>query len=324
LRRFVSSGTVLDALVSHFIRYGRWRMFVVLLRGLPAAAVAGVLPGYFWAVVLTPRSDLAERLTWSSVLSVASVPVIALSLAKLAGTGVTIWVALGSVALVAGSGGLAFAVRGPARVPSGPVLPRPPAVRDSRVLALVGIAFVGALAVLLIALQHRPVPGWLLVVVAVLLVVAGVLAARTARPEPEDSPGPAEDMDSPGPAEDVAGRVRPAWWAAALAVTLGLIAVRCYAGAVRLDWPYLPGVDQFSYVVMAEQMMWHGSYATFLTYPPGISTLFAVVCRLSGLTPLALDPVLAPTLLVLARTRWRPGCGGGSTGSPRWRCRGWC
>lgn len=334
-------------------------MFVDLLRGLLAAVVAGVLPGYFWAVVLTPRSDLAERLTWSAVLSVASVPVIALLLAKLAGTGVTLWVALGSVALVAGSGALALAVRGRARVPSGPVLPRAPAVRDSRVLALAGIAFVGALAVVLITVQHRRVPGWLLVAVALLLVVAGAVAVWTARPKPQDaagpvekagslaraeqagspgpaeqagwpggaqrteqagSPGPAEQArsaggaqraeqagspggagkaDAPGPAENVAGRGRPAWWAAALVVALGLIAVRGYAGAVRLDWPYLPGVDQFSYVVMAEQMMSHGSYATFLTYPPGFSTLFAVVSRLSGLTPLALNPVLAPTLLLL-------------------------
>lgn len=292
-------------------------MFVDLLRGLLAAAVAGVLPGYFWAVVLTPRSDLAERLTWSSVLSVASVPVIALLLAKLAGTGVTLWVALGAVALVAGSGALAFAVRGRARVPSVPVLPRPPAVRDSRVLALVGIAFVGALAVVLITVQHRRVPGWLLVAVAVLLVVAGAVAVWTARPKRQDAPGPAKEADSPGPAENVdspgpaeeadapgpaehmAGRGRPAWWAAALVVALGLIAVRGYAGAIRLDWPYMPGVDQFSYVVMAEQMMSHGSYATFLTYPPGFSTLFAVVSRLSGLSPLALNPVLAPTLLLL-------------------------
>jgi uncharacterized membrane protein len=74
-------------------------MFVVLLRGLLAAIAAGVLPGYFWAVVLSPRADLAERLTWSSILSVASVPVIALLLATLAGTGVTLWVASGSVAL---------------------------------------------------------------------------------------------------------------------------------------------------------------------------------------------------------------------------------
>jgi hypothetical protein len=270
-------------------------MFVHLVRALLAAVAAGVLPGYFWAVVLSPRADLAERLTWSLVLSVASVPVIALFLAKLAGTGITLWVALVSVALVAGSGALALAVRGPTRALSGPVLPRPPAIRDPGTLALVGIAFVGALAVVLISLQpHRQIPGWLLIVVAVLLIVAGVVAAWNARPAPTDSPGGAEK-----PAEETAGRVGPAWRAAALVVTLGLIAVRGYAGAIRLDWPFLRGTDQFSYVIMSEQLMRHGSYGTFLIYPPGFSSLSAVLCRLSGLTPLALFPVLAPALLLL-------------------------
>jgi hypothetical protein len=50
---------------------------------------------------------------------------------------------------------------------------------------------------------------------------------------------------------------------------------------------------------MAEQMLNHGSYGTFMIYPPGFSTLTAVICRLSGLAPLALFPVLAPSLLVL-------------------------
>src|SRR5205823_14845854 len=75
-----------------------------LMRAVAAAVAAGVLPGYFWAAVLAPRAGLAERLTWSSVLSVASVPAVALALAKAAHTGVTLWVAIGAVALVAGSG----------------------------------------------------------------------------------------------------------------------------------------------------------------------------------------------------------------------------
>ena len=224
--------------------------------------------------------------------------------------------ALGSVALVAGSGALAVAVRGPARAPSGPVLPRPPAIADSRVFALAGVAFAGALAVVLIALQHARAPGWLLIVVAGLLIVAGAVAGWTARAALEDSPGPAGTADSPV-TQKTAGRVRPAWRAAALTVTLGLIAVRSYAGPIRLDWPYIRGTDQFSYVIMSEQMMRHGSYATFLTYPPGFSTLFAVVCRLSGLTPLTLYPVLTPALLlltslaayVLATRLWGWGCG---------------
>src|SRR5262245_19869037 len=185
---------------------GRWRMFADLLPALLAAVAAGVLPGYFWAVVLSPRADLAERLTWSSVLSVASVPVIALFLAKLAGTGTTLWVARVAVALVAVSGALALAVRGPTRALSGPVLPRAPAIRDPGTLALVGMAFVAALAVVLISLQlHTRIPGWLLIVVAVLLIVAGMVAAWNAKPAPTDSPGGAEK-----PAEEKAGRVGPA------------------------------------------------------------------------------------------------------------------
>jgi hypothetical protein len=278
-------------------------MFTDLLRGLLAAMAAGVLPGYFWAVVLSPSADPAERLTWSSVLSVASVPVIALALAKLAGTGITLWAALVSMALVAGSGALALAVRGPARASSRPLLPRPPAIRDPSTLALAGIAFAGALGVVLIALLHAQVPAWLLIMVAGLLIVAGATAAWTAKPAPA--------------AQKTARRIRPAWRAAALTLTLALIAVRAYAGAIRLDWPYLRGTDQFSYVIMSEQMMRHGSYGTFLTYPPGFSVLSAVVCRLSGLTPLVLYPVLAPALLVLtslaayvlATRLWGRGCG---------------
>jgi hypothetical protein len=289
-------------------------------------------------LVLSPRGDWAERLTWASVLSVTSVPVVALVLAKLAGTGITIWVALGSVVLVAGSGALVLALRGPAHAPSGPVLPRAAAIGSPGVLALAGVAFVGALAVVLAALRHRQVPGLLLIVVALLLIVAGVVAAWTARPAPADSPGPAEETRSPGrveetvssgragatvspgragetrspgpvaettaaeetaPAGEAAARARPGWWAAALVVTLGLIAVRAYTGAIRLDWPYLRGTDQFSYVIMSDQLMRHGTYATFLAYPPGFSTLSAVICRLSGLSPLTLFPVLAPALLLL-------------------------
>jgi hypothetical protein len=92
-----------------------------------------------------------------------------------------------------------------------------------------------------------------------------------------------------------------------LAVILPLTAVRAYAGPVRHDWPYLRGSDQFSHAVMAEQMLAHGGYASYLIYPPGFSSLTAVICRVSGLTPLALFPVLAPALLVLtALARVRP------------------
>jgi hypothetical protein len=76
-------------------------------------------------------------------------------------------------------------------------------------------------------------------------------------------------------------------------------AFRAYEGVIRFDWPYLPGGDQFSHAVMAQQLMAHGSYPTYLVYPPGFSSLTAVICRICGLSPLALFPVLAPALVVV-------------------------
>ena len=85
----------------------------------------------------------------------------------------------------------------------------------------------------------------------------------------------------------------------ALALVLALTAYRAYSGVIRHDWPFLRGGDQFSHAVMAEQMLTHGSYGSYLIYPPGFPALTAVICRFCGLTPLELFPVLAPALLVL-------------------------
>jgi hypothetical protein len=261
-----------------------------LARAALAAAVAGILPGYFWAVVLRPTGGLAERLTYSTVLSIASVPAVALVLARLAGTGVTLWIAVGSVALVFGSGALVFARRGAAAGPVTPVLPRPAAMAGTGTLVLIAAALAAALATLL----HVPASGPLLIAIAAALAVAGVFAARALRPATDDPPGQAATAaDQPAPP------VRAGWRALALAVVLGLVAVRAYTAVIRFDWPYVRGGDQFSYAIMAEQMLNHGSYGTFMIYPPGFSTLTAVICRLSGLAPLALFPVLAPSLLVL-------------------------
>jgi hypothetical protein len=309
-----------------------------LIRALLAAAVAGVVPGYFWVAVLRPASGLAERLTYSAVLSLASVPVIAVLLARIAGTGVTLWVALASVGIVFGTGVLAFLVKGAAAGPAAtsaaaPVLPPATAVRDPRVLTLIAGVFALALATML----HLPAPGWLLLVIAAGLILAGALAAGSA---PATEPAPASEsattgstpatglagatgpVDATGPAHaagrhgtaspadatgptHAAGRsgeerpARPGVRAAALAAVLGLTAYRAYSGVISHDWPFVRGGDQFSHAVMAEQMLAHGSYGSYLIYPPGFPALTAVICRISGLTPLALFPVLAPALLVL-------------------------
>jgi len=262
-----------------------------LARAALAAVAAGVMPGYFWAIVLRPTGGLAERLTYSMVLSMASVPAVALTLARLAGTGVTLWIAVGSVALVLGSGAIALVMRGAAPGPAAPVLPRPAAMTGTGTLVLIAAALAAAVA----ALLHVPASGLLLIAIAVALAVAGVFAARALGPATDGTPGRA----APAAADRPVPPARTGWRALALAAVLGLVAVRAYTAVIRFDWPYVRGGDQFSYAVMAEQMLSHGSYGTFMIYPPGFSTLTAVICRLSGLAPLSLFPVLAPALLVL-------------------------
>ena len=328
-------------------------MVADLIRALLAALAAGVAPGYFWAVVLRPASGLAERLTYSAVLSMASVPVIAVLLARATGAGVTLWVALAAVGIVFGAGGLVYRLKGAAQGSTGPVLPSPDVVRDPRILLLIAGVFVLALATML----HLPAPGWLLLVTAAGLILAGALAARSApatgpggtsaasgggaRPGtgpaaagpagstpaaagpagtggpaapggpagsarasartlvvPTGSAAPAEPADVPGPAGSRMPS-RPGVRDGALALVLALTAYRAYSGVVDHDWPFLRGSDQFSHAVMAEQMLTHGSYGSYLIYPPGFPALTAVICRFCGLTPLELFPVLAPALLVL-------------------------
>jgi hypothetical protein len=391
-------------------------MFADLARALLAAVAAGVLPGFFWSRFLRPAGGLG--LAYSAALSMSCVPVLALVIARVAGTGVTLWVAIAAAAAVFGSGAVAFAVRGAAAGPAEPLLPWPPVVRDRRVLTLIAGAMVVALASTLTG--HGP--PWLLAMIAVTLLAAGTLAvAWSGHPATEETAGPETARDAirrrlaanpaahddwavdtrageptagepaardpaagesaarepatgePAAGEPAAGRSaagesaagRPApggsmitgtrtaepwttgppapgtgaswagatgagasgagatgagatgagasgtgatgtgWWQnpalirPSLAVILVLAAVRGYAGPVWHDWPYLRGNDQFSHAVMAEQILAHGNYSSYLVYPPGFSTMTAVICRFSGLTPLELFPVLAPALLVL-------------------------
>ena len=309
------------------------------MRAVLGALAAGVLPGYFWAGFLRPAGGLGERLAYSAAISMASVPVLAIAQARLFGTGVTLWLAIASIAVVLGSGAVALVLRGAAAGrPGSPVLPRPAAIRDVPALALIVVGLGLALASAL-GLRAR---WWLLLATLIALIAGGVLAAARAGTAAE----PAEaDIPDARPEGTPPGRARAAGTPAAgngigadeavradtaaiktagarhsrrqdagtghirqlstvlrepvLAIILALTAVRAYAGPVRHDWPYLRGSDQFSHAVMAQQMLAHGSYGTYMIYPPGFSALTAVICRVSGLTPLTLFPVLAPALLVL-------------------------
>jgi len=307
-----------------------------LVKALPAALAAAVLPGYFWACFLRRADGLAERLTYSTALSLATVPPAAIALARIMGTGISLGVAIASVLLVAGSGAVACKIwgtaasRGPAEPPA---LPRLSAIRDGRVLALIAAAIGLALA----SAVGMPTPGWVMLVILAALVVAGLAAQRRAPagPDQADTPGPAflaaptdaettagsasADIAAAGTAADTgdAGGVatqtvtevkapaepRPllnrALRAPLLVAILALTTVRAYAGVIVHDWPYLRGEDQFSHAVMTEQMMAHGSYSSYLIYPPGFSSLSAVICRFCDLPPLSLFPVMAPALLLL-------------------------
>jgi hypothetical protein len=349
-------------------------VFADLIRAVLAAAAAAVLPGYFWAAVLRPTSGLGERLAYSTAVSMGSVPVLAVIIARAAGTGVTLWVALVAVLAVFGAGLLVFRIKGPAPGESSPLLPLPAPVRDPRVLTLIAVG----LALALVMMADRRPPVALLALIALALLAGGALMAwpRSAEPgsSPAAEPGPPGGSGSPGgatgpqgnthgpgggqpgpagtspaapeaahaglagepaapeggqpapvAAQAAAGRLRTATAQAApehepagssapqrpfglslplvrdggLAAVLALTALRVYSGVAQHDWPYIRGGDEFSHAVMAEQMLAHGQYNSYLIYPPGFSSLTAVICRFAGLTPLKLFPVLAPMLVVV-------------------------
>ncbi len=309
-------------------------MFLDLVRALCAVAAAVVLPGYFWAVLLRPTGGQAERLGYSCALSLSTVPVVALLLARLSGSGITLWIAITSALLVLVSGALAVVWLGPATGPSGPIMPVPRAITDPRALALLLAAFVAALVSVL---HSTAPPGWLILLILVLLVLAAVLARQqigSREPAHEHAmagvaadgvatggvaagggeaghglvgtgkPGHGDgDGVEPGHGDEGAGEVRPGpgWIGGiALAVVLVATAVRAYAPVIHFDWPSIRGLDHFSHAVMAEQMLSHGSYRSYLIYPPGFPTISAVLARLSGLPPLTLFAVTAPALLVLS------------------------
>ena len=176
-------------------------MVADLIRALLAGAAGAVLPGYFWAAVLRPTSGLGERLAWSTGVSMASVPTVAVILARVTRSGVALWVALASVLIVFGSGLLVYWLKGPAPGTAAPVLRMPEPTRDPRVLGLVAVAI--ALGLLMMPARRPPV--LVLAVIAVALIVGGALMAwpRPAGPAdspPAPSPGGAGFLSAPPPA----------------------------------------------------------------------------------------------------------------------------
>jgi hypothetical protein len=256
-----------------------------LIRALPVAILVGVVPGWFWSRLLVASADRAERFAYSVGLSLALVPAVSLIPARLFGTGVTLAVAIASPLLVFFLGLAAYLRFGPAKGPDEPIAP-PPTPFGSLALVLLIAAFGLTLGVQTGAVRGTTI----LIAIALLVLFAGIVHLI----EPRAQPAPQ--------VEGLAGSRRlPAVLARRLLlpVVLALTLLRGYLGPVLHDWPFVRGVDHYSHAVMAELMISRGKIEPYLIYPPGFHTMTAEISRLSGLEPLEVFPLVAPSLLLL-------------------------
>ncbi len=262
-----------------------------LIRALFAALVVGVLPGYFWAACLSRSLDYAERLVYSIALSMMLVPSVALAQSRLFGVGVTLPITVVSVLLVF-AGGFAVYYRFGAPKDKEETIATPTAT-PLTLPTLVPLITAGGL-MLAVALHIAPAV-WTASVIALFALAAGVARLlETRRQEPE----PTSQL-----VEVAAGlersRVAKIARHALLPLVLLLVVFRAYSGPVLNDWPYLRGVDQFEHELMTNLTLSTGHYDFFMLYPPGFHFIMAEICRISGLDPFSVFPVLMPALLVL-------------------------
>jgi hypothetical protein len=272
-------------------------MLLDLIRALPVAVLVCLLPGWFWARLLDTSADRARQLAYSIALSMALVPAVALVPVRLLGSSVTLAVAVASPLVVFVVGLLAYLRFGSAKGPKEPLIP-PPGPLCVPALALMVPALALALGAALGYLPGRrifpvvtvdavPSEGVLLAI-ALLVLFAGIVQLVESRREPQAQL--TELSEEHG--ELLAHR-------AILPAVLLLALLRGYLGPVLHDWPFIRGVDHYSHAVMTNLMMSKGEIKPYLIYPPGFHTLTAQICRVSGLDPLALFSVLAPSFLLL-------------------------
>jgi len=252
-----------------------------LIRAIPVAVLAGLVPGWYGARCLVASDDAAECLAYALGLSVTLVPATALILSSILGTGVTTTISIVSAALVFLVGLAARLVFGSAEGPKGPLAPLPPSPDVATV-----VPFCAALALSLGAFFFYPTGGLTMILVAALVILSGVLYWRSLRGRDETEAESAGDA-SPGVAYGL------------LAVALGLALARGYLGPLVNGWPFPRGVDRYEHAIMTTMMAETGSTESFMLYPPGFHVLTAMISNLSGLEPMALFPALAPALPAL-------------------------
>ncbi|HET7478012.1 MAG TPA: hypothetical protein VFJ72_00710 [Rubrobacteraceae bacterium] len=258
-------------------------MLLDLTPGLFAAVAAAVVPGYFWSRLFATTADRAERLAFSTALSITLVPATALALIGFSGTGVTLAIAIVSVLAVFVSGLAAYRIFSSPKGLDEPIIPvtTPP---GPLALALLALAFGLVAAAYSGILQGRQV----MLAVALLLLFAGLVYTVEVR--------------RGDPVASASRELEPRWPAMRrllLPMVLLLVLFRGYSGPVLHDWPYLRGGDQYFHAMMANMMLTRGKIEPYAVYPPGLHTLDAVISRLSGLEPVALFPVYTPALILL-------------------------
>ncbi|CAN5128377.1 hypothetical protein BH18ACT10_BH18ACT10_00160 [soil metagenome] len=263
-----------------------------LLRALLAALVVGVAPGWFWAAVLAPSSDRAERLCYSIALSLALAPAAAILPARIFGLGMSLSLTMISLLVVFASGLFAYARFGAVKGGDEPLAVEPGGLGLPVLIPLCAGLF------LLLLVVVDALPGEQLApLIALVFVSAGVAHLLDRRRSGTLEAGELEEDEDPESREASPGVV--AAWYAALAGVLGLVILRGYLGPARFDWPYIRGVDQYEHAVMTNMTVSTGSTGSFMLYPPGFHYLTAAIHNLSGLQPLEIFPVLAPALPVL-------------------------
>jgi hypothetical protein len=254
------------------------------LQILPAALLVCVLPGWFWARCLLASEDLAERLVYTTALSVTLVPTVALLQTYLFATGVTFAVTVVSVALVFLAGLALYLIVGQAEGKEEPLskAPSPPGLPTLAPL-------VAALALALVMFLGYAPGVWFMIPIAALVLAACAAYLWTRRG------GGAVRAEPPESGRPVSSAIRYGL----LSMVLVLVLARGYLGPVADGWPYPRGVDRYEHAVMAGMMMSEGSNESFMLYPPGFHLLSAMISRLSGFEPLEVFPLLAPTLPAL-------------------------
>jgi hypothetical protein len=282
-----------------------------LIWTLTAVTLVGVVPGWFWARLLSASADLYEHVSYSVALSLALVPAVALIPAQLFGTGVTLAVAAASPLLVFFGGLAAYLQFGPAKASEGPLatpLVRPGAIALVPIILAFALVLGADLVNWRLFWLARSCWGWpweacvlsggaqkFLLPVALLLLATGLVyrLAFSREPDARSSHPEREPLGHQGSSAAVLAR------RLALPGVLLLVLLRGYSGPVLHDWPFIRGVDHYSHAVMTNLMMTRGEIEPYLIYPPGFHTTTAEISRLSGLDPLAIFPVLGPVLLLL-------------------------